>query len=41
MAEHRPCPICENQAEYVADVIDKLHRRLARAVQGGGYRFPG
>lgn len=25
---------------YVAGVIDKLERRLSRAVQGGGYRFP-
>jgi hypothetical protein len=29
------------RAEYVAEVIDKRQRRLARAVRGGGYRFPG
>jgi hypothetical protein len=26
---------------YIAGVLDKLERRLARAVQGGGYSFPG
>jgi Ser/Thr protein kinase RdoA (MazF antagonist) len=26
---------------YIAGVLDKLERRLARAVRGGGYSFPG
>jgi aminoglycoside phosphotransferase (APT) family kinase protein len=30
-----------SRAAYVAGVIDKLERRLSRAVRGGGYRFPG